>query len=103
VDWDFDDQDTAASGSGAYVNHVFSSAGLFQVRVMATYAVSYRLRGSLVWIAEPETISIVDELQIYVSGDGAEQTDVPVITAPERRVRLVSGDCLKRPSSFGCN
>lgn len=103
VDWDFDDQDTAAPGSGAYVNHVFSSAGLFQVQVMATYAVSYRLRGTLDWIAEPETISMVDELQIYVSGDGAEQPDVPNVTAPERRVRLVSEDCLKRPGSFGCN
>jgi hypothetical protein len=103
VDWDFDDQDVSAPGSGAYVNHVFSSAGLFQVQVMATYAVSYRLRGSLDWIAEPETISIVDELQIYVTGDGAEQTDVSPITAPERRVRLVSGDCLKRPGSFGCD
>ncbi|MBP7835271.1 MAG: PKD domain-containing protein [Rhodoluna sp.] len=105
VDWDFqgEGETQASAGRGSYVNHVFSSAGLFQVQVMATYAVSYRLRGSLDWIAEPETISMVDELLIYVSGDGAEQTDVPAITAPERQVRLVSGDCLKRPGSFGCH
>lgn len=103
VDWDFNDQDTSTAGNGAYVNHVFSSAGLFQVQVVATYAVSYRLRGNLAWIAEPETISMLDELLIYVSGDGAEQADAPTDTAPERRVRLVSGDCLKRPGSFGCN
>ena len=105
VDWDFqgDGEIQASSGQGAYVNHVFSSAGLFQVQVMATYAVSYRLRGSLDWIAEPETISLVDDLLIYVSGDGAEQANVPALKAPERKVRLVSGDCLKRPGSFGCN
>ncbi len=105
VDWDFqgEGETQSSAGRGSYVNHVFSSAGLFQVQVMATYAVSYRLRGSLDWIAEPETISMVDDLLIYVSGDGAEQTDVPAVTAPERRVRLVSGDCLKRPGSFGCN
>ena len=105
VDWDFQGEGEiqAGAGRGSYVNHAFSSAGLFQVQVMATYAVSYRLRGSLDWIAEPETISMVDELLIYVSGDGAEQTDAPAITAPERKVRLVSGDCLKRPGSFGCN
>jgi hypothetical protein len=105
VDWDFqgEGETQSSAGRGSYVNHVFSSAGSFQVQVMATYAVSYRLRGSLDWIAEPETISMVDELLVYVSGDGAEQTDVPAITAPERKVRLVSGDCLKRPGSFGCN
>lgn len=105
VNWNFegDGQGEGTSGRGAYVDHVFSSAGLFQVRVIATYAVSYRLRGSINWIAEPETISMVDELEIYVSGDGAEHIDVPSFTAPERRVLLVSGDCLKRPGSFGCN
>jgi hypothetical protein len=105
VDWDFQENGEAEATAtrGAYVSHVFSSAGLFQVQVMATYSVSYRLRGSLDWIAEPETISMVDELLIYVSGDGAEQTDVPSVTAPEKRARLVSGDCLKRPGSFGCN
>lgn len=105
VDWDFQgERETQASTfQGSYVNHVFSSAGLFQVQVMATYAVSYRLRGSIDWISEPETISMVDELLIYVSGDGAEQTDTPAIISPERKVRLVSGDCLKRPGSFGCN
>lgn len=105
VDWDFQGEGETQAGAarGPYVNHVFSSAGLFQVQVMATYAVSYRLRGSIDWIAEPETISMVDDLLIYVSGDGAEQPDVPAVTAPERRVRLVSGDCLKRPGSFGCN
>jgi hypothetical protein len=105
VDWDFQENGEAEATAtrGAYVSHVFSSAGLFQVQVMATYSVSYRLRGSLDWIAEPETISMVDELLIYVSGDGAEQTDVPSVTEPEKRARLVSGDCLKRPGSFGCN
>lgn len=105
VDWDFqgEGETQSSAGRGSYVNHVFSSAGLFQVQVMATYAVSYRLRGSLDWIAEPETISMVDDLLIYVSGEGAEQTDVPAVITPERRVRLVSGDCLKRPGSFGCN
>jgi hypothetical protein len=105
VNWNFPEEDgpDSAGGSGSYVNHVFSSAGLFQVQVRATYAVSYRLKGSLNWIAEPETISMLDELQIYVSGDGVEQTDVPAITSPERRVRLVGSDCLKRPGTFGCN
>ena len=48
VDWDFqgEGETQASAGRGSYVNHVFSSAGLFQVQVMATYAVSYRLRGS---------------------------------------------------------
>ena len=105
VSWEFQgDTETQVSvGSGSFVDHVFSSAGLFQVQLMATYAVSYRIKGSLTWIAEPETISMVDELLIYVSGDGAEQPDVPVIPVPERKARLVSGDCLKRPGSFGCN
>lgn len=105
VEWYFqgDEQNDMDTGSGGYLNHVFSSAGSFRVQAVATYAVDYRLRASLNWIAEPETISMLDELIIQVSGDGAEQPAIPSNNAPERRVRLVGSDCLKKPGSFGCN
>ena len=104
VDWDIqgDDASQASAARGSLINHVFSSAGLFQAKVTVTYAVSYRVKGSLAWIAEPDSISMVDELVIYVSGDGAEQPDEPAPQNLERRARLVASDCLKRPGSFGC-
>jgi hypothetical protein len=105
VDWDFqgDAEGDLSKGSGAYLNRVFSSAGIFRVQVAATYAVAYRIKGSLNWIAEPETIAMLDELIIQVSGDGVEQVDEGQVDGSERSARLVGSDCLKRPGTFGCN
>jgi hypothetical protein len=100
VTWNFGDGSAAI---GAYTPHVFSEAGVHQVQVLVVYSVNYRVKGSLAWVAEPDTITVADEILVDVSADaelGAqpefEETDDP-------RVLLVGQDCLSNPGSFGCN
>lgn len=100
VSWSFGDGSLAA---GSYVPHAFGSVGSHQVQVRVVYAVSYRVKGSATWIAEPDTITVADDLQVEVSagagGDGVQVSE-PNSNA---KVLLVGQDCLSRPGSFGCN
>ncbi len=98
--WDFGDGN---SGSGSYVPHSFSSTGTHQVQVRVVYAVSYRLRGSLAWIAEPDSITVADDLVVDVSAGASYPDDAPVNSGANTKVLLVGQDCLARPGSFGCN
>jgi hypothetical protein len=100
VAWDFGDGNLVA---GAYVGHAFDSTGTHPVRVRVVYAVSYRLKGSATWIAEPDTITLLDELEVDVSGNSGSGSNSNQDPPAANRVLLVGGDCLTRPTSFGCN
>lgn len=88
------------AGSGNSLNFSYDRQGNFKVQLRVKYSVSYRLKGSKQWIAEPDGISVSDELFIRVLG-----TDVEEGLAPESpsRALLVGESCLERPSAFGCN
>jgi hypothetical protein len=100
VAWDFGDGYLV---SGAYVGHAFASAGTHPVSVRVVYAVSYRLKGSATWIAEPDTITLSDELEVNVSVNSGSGSNGNQDQPAGNRVLLVGGDCLTRPTSFGCN
>lgn len=99
VHWDFD---TDGSGTGSNLGHAFSSAGIHEVQLRVVYSVSYRIKGSINWIAEPDTITMNDNLLVTVSGDAGETPDVPIEVAVPRTTLLVGSDCIKRPGTFGC-
>lgn len=99
VAWDFGD---GAEGTGNSLEYSFESAGTHAVKLRVTYQVAYRVRGSANWIAEPDTIAVVDDLLVSVSGSGNSHASTPVNPVP-RRVLLVGADCLARPGTFGCN
>lgn len=105
IDWIFSDQRlrSAGEGRGASVSHAFSSAGVHEVQVMATYAVSYRVKGSVSWIPEPESISLIDVITVTVSAESEQPAAAETEKNPRKKVRLVASDCLKRPGSFGCD
>lgn len=99
VSWNFGD---GASAIGSYVPHAFSEAGVHQVQVLVVYAVSYRVKGSALWIAEPESITVADDLVVEVSA--GETTSQPAVEPTAgNRVLLVGQNCLRNPGSFGCN
>lgn len=100
VAWDFGVGNVV---SGAYVGHSFDSAGTHPVSVRVVYAVSYRLKGSATWIAEPDTITLLDELEVNVSVNSGSGSNGNQDQPSGNRVLLVGGDCLTRPTSFGCN
>ena len=100
VFWNFGDGN---SGSGSYVPHTFSSTGTHQVQVRVVYAVSYRVRGSLTWIAEPDSISVADDLLVDVSAGASHPSNAAVNSGANTKVLLVGQDCLANPGSFGCN
>jgi hypothetical protein len=105
IDWLFDplEPDRAVSFSGESVSHAFTSEGLHEVQLRATYTVSYRVRGGLSWISEPDSISLSDTIEVFVS-DGSEAPPAAEATKPPRqKVRLVAQNCLERPGSFGCD
>lgn len=102
VAWDFGD---GSAGSGSTLEYSFESTGTHAVSVRVTYQVAYRVKGSQSWIAEPDTIAVVDDLTVEVS-DNTDQTQpggsIDPVQIP-RKVLLVGSNCLARPGSFGCN
>ena len=100
VFWDFGDGN---SGSGSNVPHAFTATGAHQVKVQVVYAVSYRVRGSLSWIAEPDSITVADDLLVDVSAGATNSGDPGVNPSTQSKVLLVGQDCLANPGSFGCN
>lgn len=99
VTWNFGD---GTAATGAYTPHVFGSAGVHQVQVLVVYSVSYRVKGSLAWVSEPDTITVADDILVDVSAASglAAQPEVP--GNENQRVLLVGQDCLSNPGSFGC-
>ena len=99
VSWNFGD---GSAATGSYAPHTFNEAGVHQVQVLVMYSVSYRVKGSLAWIAEPDTITVADDLLVQVSS-GFDFSEQPEVLASEnRKVLLVAQDCLAKPGSFGC-
>lgn len=99
--WDFGD---GAVGAGSSLEYSFDQTGSHQVSVRVVYQVAYRVKGSASWIAEPDTIAVVDELLVQVSSEDPAEPSGEVQPEPKpRRVLLVGADCLTRPGSFGCN
>jgi hypothetical protein len=99
VTWNFG---SGQSLTGAYVGHAFNSAGSHTVQVQVVYAVSYRIRGGSTWIAEPDTITLAEELSVEVSANPMVENQ-PIAKPPSaRRVLLVGQDCLVNPGTFGC-
>ena len=99
VIWDFGD---GSSGTGSYAPHTFTTAGAHQVQVRVVYAVSYRVRGSVTWIAEPDAITVADDLMVAVSAGANYPIDSSSNSASNSKVLLVGQDCLVNPGSFGC-
>jgi len=100
VAWNFG---TGQYLAGANVGHAFDSAGSHAVQVRVVYAVSYRLRGSSTWIAEPDTIALGDEINIEVAANSFSENRPIEKPSAARTVLLVGQDCLEKPGTFGCN
>lgn len=100
VFWDFGD---GSAGVGSYAPHAFTSTGAHQVTVRVVYSVSYRVKGSLAWIAEPDSITVADDLLVEVSAAASSPIDASPNSASNSKVLLVGQDCLANPGSFGCN
>lgn len=100
VSWSFADGTTA---TGAYTPHIFSVAGEHQVQVQVVYSVSYRVKGSLAWIAEPDTITVADDLLVEVSAGAGLGNELEVQDTQTPEVLLVGQDCIRNPGSFGCS
>lgn len=100
VSWSFADGTTA---TGAYTPHIFSVAGEHQVQVQVVYSVSYRVKGSLAWIAEPDTITVADDLLVDVSAGAGPGNQLEVQDPQTPGVLLVGQDCIRNPGSFGCS
>lgn len=86
-------------GVGNSTNYSFGEIGSHQVRVEVVYAVAYRVRGSALWIGEPDTITVLDDLALTVSTE-SDAGDYP--ESPTPRALLVGSDCFAKPGSFGC-
>lgn len=100
VSWNFGD---GTAATGAYTPHAFSVAGIHQVQVLVVYSVSYRVKGSLAWIAEPDTITVADDLLVDVSAGAGFADQSEAQGSENQKVLLVGQDCLSKPGSFGCN
>jgi hypothetical protein len=86
-------------GVGNSANYSFAEIGSHQVRVEVVYAVAYRVRGSALWISEPDSITVLDDLALSVSTE-SDSWDSPE-PLPGRAL-LVGSDCFAKPGSFGC-
>lgn len=95
--WQFADGSTA---NGTRVARSFGQ-GSFEIRVVITYAVSYRFSGQEAWIADPGEIDMPDTVQVSVSDSGGPK---PTFKVPElaRLPYLVSANCLAFPKAIGC-
>ena len=100
VSWDFGDGNLFA---GTTVGYSFGSAGPRTVTAQVTYSISYRVRGSSKWIAEPDTITLADQIAVVVAGNSNSNFIANEPTAPRGKTLLVGTDCLEIPSAFGCN
>ena len=98
VSWNFGDGN---SGTGGYAPHSFGSAGVHQVQMRVIYAISYRVKGSVAWISEPDSITVADDLLVNVAAGGGQA--VAIEAEADSRVLLVGQGCLQNPGSFGCN
>ena len=96
--WDFGDGKTV---SGSSLGHAFFSVGNHEVNVRVVYAISYRPKGSASWIAEPETITLADVIQVSVS-EIADPNSAVDSVLKQPRALLVGADCLSKPLAFGC-
>jgi hypothetical protein len=86
-------------GVGNRANYSCAEIGSHQVRVEVVYAVAYRVRGSALWISEPDSITVLDDLALNVSTE-SDSWDSPE-PIPGRAL-LVGTDCFAKPGSFGC-
>ena len=86
-------------GVGNSANYSFAEIGSHQVRVEVVYAVAYRVRGSALWISEPDSITVLDDLALNVS---TEADSSPYPEPLPGRALLVGSDCFAKPGSFGC-
>jgi hypothetical protein len=86
-------------GVGNSANYSFAEIGSHQVSVEVVYSVSYRVRGSALWIGEPDSITVLDDLSLQVSTE-SDTWDYP--EPPPGRALLVGSNCLAQPGSFGC-
>ena len=84
---------------GTSANYSFAEIGSHQVSVEVVYSVSYRVRGSALWIGEPDSITVLDDLSLQVSTE-SDTWDYP--EPPPGRALLVGSNCLAQPDSFGC-
>lgn len=100
VAWDFGDGNLFA---GTTVGYSFGSAGPRTVTAQVTYSISYRVRGSSKWIAEPDTITLADQIAVVVAGNSNWNFIANDPTPPRGKTLLVGTDCLEIPSAFGCN
>jgi hypothetical protein len=100
VSWDFGDGTTA---SGSETDHEFQAPGAHQVQLRVVYAVSYRIKGSQAWLAEPDTITMSDVLSVSVSASGTPSVPRVTDSASSKRVLLVGEDCISKPVAFGCH
>lgn len=91
------DGEVIGVGNSAYYS--FAELGSHQVSVEVVYSVAYRVRGSALWIGEPDSITVLDDLSLQVSTE-ADTWDYP--EPPPGRALLVGSDCLAQPGSFGC-
>jgi hypothetical protein len=94
--WIFDGE---VIGVGNSANYSFAEIGSHQVSVEVIYSVAYRVRGSALWIGEPDSITVLDDLSLQVSTE-SDTWDYP--EPPPGRALLVGSNCLAQPGSFGC-
>lgn len=100
VAWDFGDGNLF---SGTTVGHSFGSPGPRTVTAQVTYSISYRVRGSSKWIAEPDTITLANQLSVVVASNSNSNFIANDPTAARGKTLLVGTDCLEIPTAFGCN
>jgi len=99
VAWNFGDGNFVPGNS---VGHAFTAAGDNSVQVRVVYAVSYRIKGKLAWIAEPDTITIADDLLVHISENALANPSDTFQSGEASKVLLVGSDCLSNPGTFGC-
>jgi hypothetical protein len=94
VGWTFSD---GSRQLGPVVSRSFDTAGMYQVRASASYYVSYRIVGQTNWTPATGEIVVTSNL-LELEVDGRYPGQNPAL----RGALLVAGDCLEKPSSFGC-
>ena len=98
ADWNFSD---GATATGARVTHSFDP-GFFDVEVVITYSISYRLEGQANWIADPGQIGMPAIVSVEVNDQptlpSEELTSVVLAKTP----LLVSVNCLSNRTAIGC-
>lgn len=96
--WDMDD---GADFTAAAAQHSFGSSGEYAVTLSVRFAIAYRVRGGVSWIADPDQIEMTSQKQITVSDADQSASTEPAAEA-NNRVLLVGETCLAKPGTFGC-